>query len=207
MAHLSVDNKEPRCAFSLGERPLFTPTPARPAFSLFTYRLRIREAHGNYDIRITSRASIPLSPPYSGADGYVTLSPLEISSFRRGDAYAIRYTLAEEYRRSMPKERHACALTLQCARDDQIYGGGVQFSRFNLKGKRVPIWTREQGVGRAFTPSGIYAACAHGARGSWHTTYAPLPSFITSSWWWCIGESHEFIALDLCHPRCITFES
>jgi len=82
----------------------------------------------------------------------------------------------------------------------------MQFSRFNLKGKRVPIWTREQGVGRAFTPSGIYAACAHGARGSWHTTYAPLPLFITSSWWWCSVESNAYIVLDFRHPRRITIE-
>ena len=31
---------------------------------------------------------------------------------------------------------------------EQVYGGGTQFSHFNLKGKAYPIWTREQGVGR-----------------------------------------------------------
>ena len=29
--------------------------------------------------------------------------------------------------------------------EEKVYGGGNQFSYFNLRGKDYPIWTREQG--------------------------------------------------------------
>ena len=31
---------------------------------------------------------------------------------------------------------------------EHIYGGGEQYTYLDLKGRRYPIWVREQGVGR-----------------------------------------------------------
>ena len=36
-------------------------------------------------------------------------------------------------------------LRLVAERDERVYGGGEQFSYFNLRGRSFPLWTREQG--------------------------------------------------------------
>ncbi len=61
-----------------------------------------------------------------------------------------------------------------------IYGGGEQFSNVNLKGKTIPIWCQEQGVGRGRDLITFLAELTHGSGGNWHTTYFPQPTFISS---------------------------
>lgn len=34
---------------------------------------------------------------------------------------------------------------LAASQQDKIFGGGEQFSFFNMRGREYPIWTREQG--------------------------------------------------------------
>src|SRR5690606_32437930 len=55
------------------------------------------------------------------------------------------------------------------------FGFGVQFSRVNLSGKRVPLLTAEQGVGRGAQPLTLAAELLGGAGGQWWSTYAPAP--------------------------------
>ena len=43
-------------------------------------------------------------------------------------------------------------LTYGCERDEQFYGFGAQYSRFNMKGQRLPLFLSEQGVGRGVEP-------------------------------------------------------
>ena len=39
-------------------------------------------------------------------------------------------------------------LRLRAEKDEDVYGAGEQFSYFALRGRKFPIWTSEQGVGR-----------------------------------------------------------
>ena len=39
-----------------------------------------------------------------------------------------------------------------CAEDEQLYGFGAQYSKFNVKGSRLPVFLSEQGVGRGLQP-------------------------------------------------------
>lgn len=43
-------------------------------------------------------------------------------------------------------------LVYGCERDEQLYGFGAQYSRFNMKGSRLPVFLSEQGVGRGLQP-------------------------------------------------------
>ena len=43
-------------------------------------------------------------------------------------------------------------LTYGCEKDEQIYGFGAQYSKFNMKGERLPLFLSEQGVGRGLEP-------------------------------------------------------
>ena len=39
-----------------------------------------------------------------------------------------------------------------CEQDEQLYGFGAQYSKFNMKGSRLPVFLSEQGVGRGLQP-------------------------------------------------------
>ena len=43
-------------------------------------------------------------------------------------------------------------LTSGCEKDEQIFGFGAQYSKFNMKGERLPLFLSEQGVGRGLEP-------------------------------------------------------
>ncbi len=61
-----------------------------------------------------------------------------------------------------------------------VYGGGVQFSHVDLAGRRLPILTAEQGVGRGAQPLTFLAELYGGAGGQWWSTYAPVPVLFES---------------------------
>src|SRR5690606_41248816 len=61
-----------------------------------------------------------------------------------------------------------------------VFGGGVQCSRPDLAGRRLPVLTAEQGVGRGAQPLTLLAELLGGAGGEWWSTYAPVPVLIGS---------------------------
>lgn len=72
-------------------------------------------------------------------------------------------------------------LTYASDRDEHFWGFGEQFTYLDLKGRRVPIWVSEQGVGRGEQPITLGADLTNnGAGGKWYTTYAPMPHYLTS---------------------------
>ncbi|GIW43919.1 MAG: alpha-glucosidase [Candidatus Binatia bacterium] len=64
--------------------------------------------------------------------------------------------------------------------EERIFGLGEQFTWFDLKGRRVPIVVSEQGIGRGSQPVTAILDLVAGAGGNAHTTYAPIPHYITS---------------------------
>jgi hypothetical protein len=74
------------------------------------------------------------------------------------------------------------SIAVASEKSEEIYGMGMQYSRWNLKGLRFPIVSSEQGIGRGLEPV-TYAVNKFGKRqgGSWYTTYSACSSFITSS--------------------------
>ncbi len=61
-----------------------------------------------------------------------------------------------------------------------VFGGGVQFSHLDLAGRRLPVLTAEQGVGRGAQPLTLLAELYGGAGGQWWSTYAPAPVLFSS---------------------------
>jgi alpha-glucosidase len=61
---------------------------------------------------------------------------------------------------------------------EAIFGGGIQFSHCNLKGQTFPLIVEENGIGRGDKGPTFWANLV-GAAGNEHTTYAPLPNFVT----------------------------
>ena len=88
------------------------------------------------------------------------------------------------------------AIHLDIKKGSGIYGGGEQFSRFNLRGSLLPLWTQEQGVGRAHNLVTLAANLHSGAGGHWHSTYFPQPSFVTDSGTWFHSDSSSYAEFD-----------
>ena len=80
---------------------------------------------------------------------------------------------------------------------EHITGGGEQFSCLDLRGRKFPIWTREQGVGRnKHTMVTRLADAAENAGGDYHTTFFPQPTFISSDMYFVHLDNFEYSVLN-----------
>jgi len=64
--------------------------------------------------------------------------------------------------------------------DEEIYGMGLQYSEWNMKGKKIPLITAEAGVGRGVQPITAYENEDGGQGGNTVLSYAPAASYITN---------------------------
>ena len=87
-------------------------------------------------------------------------------------------------------------------RAEPVWGTGVQFTHFNMRGHCVPVWVSEQGLGRS-KPSvpwwlrAILTQLASGATGDDYTTYAASASYISAAGVGLVLENDEFAHFDL----------
>ncbi len=88
-------------------------------------------------------------------------------------------------------------LTYASEPEEHFFGFGEQFSCFDLKGKRVPSFVQEQGVGRGLQPLTFLANLVAGAGGSWDTSYACVPQYITSKLRSAFLDNSEYTVFDL----------
>jgi len=66
-------------------------------------------------------------------------------------------------------------ISINASEEESIFGCGEQFSEINMRGKEIPLFVEEQGVGRGDPP----------ITGDWYTTYYPQPTFISSNNYYC----------------------
>jgi alpha-glucosidase len=89
---------------------------------------------------------------------------------------------------------------------ERVFGFGEQFTYLDLKGRRVPIFVSEQGIGRGLQPVTALLDLVAGAGGSWHTTYAPVPHYLTSRMRSLALENSEYASFDFRAPDCVQVE-
>jgi alpha-glucosidase len=89
-------------------------------------------------------------------------------------------------------------LNYWCASDENMYGFGVQYTYWNLKGRRVPILVAEQGIGRGAQPvTAFLNFFADGTGGDPMTTYAPKPLYLTNYNRSMVFENTEIMFFDM----------
>ncbi len=66
-------------------------------------------------------------------------------------------------------------------REERLYGFGMQYSHANFKGHSVPVFVSEQGIGRGDQPITRTIELITNAGGNEYTSYASIPSFISSN--------------------------
>lgn len=95
-------------------------------------------------------------------------------------------------------------LTYASSRKERFFGFGAQYTHFDLKGRRVPIFIQEQGIGRGAQPVTLAAELRAG--GSWHASYACVPHYVTSELRSLFLENREYSAFDLRRPESVQIE-
>ncbi|GBG24992.1 Alpha-glucosidase [Hondaea fermentalgiana] len=95
----------------------------------------------------------------------------------------------------------------QSSAAESVYGFGIQYSYMDMKGGCVPIFTQEQGIGRGLQPiSYLVNFFVKRAAGSWQTSYAPAPFYLTSAMRSMYLSTTDFALFDLTRPDAITVE-
>ena len=82
-------------------------------------------------------------------------------------------------------------------KDESFYGFGEQFTYFNQKGKKLPIFIMEQGIGRGSQPFTLLVDINASAGGEWHTSYAGVPHYMTSKMRSLFLETSEYSSFDM----------
>ncbi|MCX7024165.1 MAG: alpha-glucosidase [Spirochaetes bacterium] len=94
----------------------------------------------------------------------------------RGDAESLVVEFV-----SGPEGANRWRLFLVAEPGERAYGCGEQFSHFDLRGRKFPLWTSEQGVGRnKWTLTTRMADLVDGAGGDYFWTFFPQPSYSTN---------------------------
>jgi len=93
------------------------------------------------------------------------------------------------------KEFNRLFIELGAFPKERMLGGGEQYSRLNLKGRRFPIFVQEQGIGRGWNAISLLAALK-GVRGSWYSTYFPQPVFLSSAGYGVIVDTTATVIAD-----------
>lgn len=80
---------------------------------------------------------------------------------------------------------------------EHVYGCGEQFSHFDLRGRRFPLWTSEQGVGRnKSTYITFQADVADRAGGDYWWTFYPEPTYVSSRRYLLHAQTSAYAAFD-----------
>jgi len=86
--------------------------------------------------------------------------------------------------------------------EEGIFGCGEQYSELNLRGKNVPLWVTEQGVGRNKKEYVTFMADKYRqAGGDWYTTYYPQPTFVSSENYWCHVDDSNYMEFNFIHKN------
>lgn len=78
-------------------------------------------------------------------------------------------------------EYNRVSLSIFSEKEERFMGFGEQFTHLDLTGKKFPVYVNEKGIGRGSQPLTFLVNCiVPTAGGTFYTSYAPLPLFITT---------------------------
>ena len=88
-------------------------------------------------------------------------------------------------------------LTYASEPGERFFGFGTQYTHPDMKGRKVPIFIQEQGIGRGAQPITFAANLQAGAGGEWYSSYASVPHYMTSESRSLFLENYEYSSFDL----------
>lgn len=187
---------------SLDGRRILSHSARSPLFELGSAEPVVRQRKGSFTLRqkrrtrVKARAWKQVSAREDFIDiefeGLIRLSVREVSgalhlTFSRYDSAFNRFMLR-----------------LPATPGESIFGCGEQFSRLDLKGSRVPLWSEEKGMGRGKDLITLAANIWGRAGGYWHTSYFGQPSFVSSEGLYAHIRTSAYCVFDFRRPRLST---
>jgi sulfoquinovosidase len=168
----------------VGGRALLKHEAARPCFFAGVGNPEVRTNHGRFHITDYVDARIPLTHAVISRVGATWR--VELAAFEAGaPLLRIEIALSGDHLTMNPTSldpgMNRLWLRISAAQDERVWGGGEQFSYFDLRGRRFPLWVAEPGVGRdKRTLVTFQADQRNGGGGDYHNTYYPQPTFVSS---------------------------
>jgi alpha-glucosidase len=169
---------------SVGGKALLKHEVARPCFFAGVGNPEVRTNHGRFHITDYVDARIPLTHAVISRIGEAWR--IDLAAFE-GGAPVLQIEIALSGDRltmnltSLNPSMNRLWLRVSAAQDERVWGGGEQFSYFDLRGRRFPLWVAEPGVGRdKSTLVTFQADQRNGGGGDYHNTYYPQPTFVSS---------------------------
>lgn len=193
-------------------RVLWQSVPGKSFLTAAAGKEAVHEARGSFFVEdhvgeSCSRQSVQKIAPDAATGALVLSGGLACASDRRAE-YSLSFTAPEpeqlrfeaEVRSEGGEKLNRVILHYASTADEGFFGFGEQFSFFNMKGKRLPIFVMEQGVGRGAQPITAGADIQADSGGDWHTSYAGVPHYITSKLDSLFLENYEYSVFDLREP-------
>ncbi len=145
----------------------------------FTIKETEKSQHAVSNYKLLSQTDSEIRVQYS------LLSDMIIVNFRfDNDQLTITFE-------NVPEKYNRFWINLPASAKEGIYGGGEQYSEFNLAHQTVPLWVQEQGIGRKGFVS-LLANLMEGAGGSKFHTYYPQPTFVSLENYFCHVEQSAY---------------
>jgi len=162
-----------------------------PCIKIGSGKAKVRSHHGDFKMKEKNVIEIQLRDfdILKQDDNKIKLT-FRTGEFLLNASFAIREDHLEIRFSSKNSEINRFWIKIRAIESEAIYGCGEQFSEVNLRGKKVPLWVEEQGVGRGDPP----------ISGDWYTTYFPQPTFISSENYYFHSESSCYAIFDFDHP-------
>jgi len=189
----------------LAGKPLIRHTPDAPFLFIGRGEPRVDMHHGFFDIEeyIAERVALRhVQVAMAGAGwrlecGVDAAGPPTVSIVVTADTNRATLTFT-----ALDPRINRVWIRLLAEPGEQTWGGGEQFSYFNMRGRRFPLWVSEPGVGRDRTSFITWQADRDGGRGGdWWMTYCPQPSFISSRRYAVHLDTTAYAALDFRHTE------
>ena len=204
---LKIETTGDKCRIEYAGREVLRHTPRKPLVEVGTGQTSYRMSHGNFKIKPGLRTRTPLtgcrvvSSDETGAR--LEFAPQAVAEPVVALALSVADTGLTAELRSLTDQTEYDRVFLRFpARErEPIFGGGEQYSRLNLRGSRLPLWTSEQGVGRAHNLTTFLANRDSDAGGFWHSTYFPQPTFVAASGRFLHFESSAYTVADFSRPE------
>jgi len=158
--------------------PLIKNSSKTPFLSAGIGSADYKMSHGIFSIKETEKTITPITD-WTISRESESVYKLESPYFGSISIEEVNDSLVFSMNPAQPYNRVKCIL--QALPDEYVYGCGEQYSYLNLRGKKVPIWVQEQGIGRGCNAVKYIAdVVAHGAGGNKFTTYYAMPMFVSS---------------------------
>lgn len=177
---------------SINHRPVLSHSAAKPCIFVGRGHDRIAMHRGRFEIEDRLVERCPLA--HAEIDGErITLAPGKGQAPRlilwlEGNALVLQAT---------DPSMNRLWIRIAADQDEHVWGGGEQFSYFDLRGRRFPLWSSEPGVGRDKTTEITFRADATDkAGGDYFHTYYPQPTYVSSAHYALHVATSAFCAFD-----------